>query len=1483
MRFLVTAHDARTQRRATTHIEVDATATVREIHRLLVTANAADISGADRGIAIDGLLVHPDTLVRDSGLRDGSWITLLGDGDTPRARASRIESAAQLRVVSGVGAGTTFHLGSGAITIGRSGHATIHTEQARIHQVLLEVRVDPVGNVIAIPHATVAETAQLHDAPVTRPVQLTRGDQLVFTDCVLELGYAGEDRAAVEADPESGAITYNRPPRILPPEPEPVFRLPSLPAEPQKQPLPLVSALLPLLMGITMAYAFHNPRMLLFGLFSPLMLISSFITRKRFGQKRYRAQLADYEEQRRRIEADARQAVVDERARRRRLGPDPCELARIAVAPTARLWERRLVDPHWLDLRFGTKHQQSSVTLEDPEELEHRRVKQWEVYNVPVTVNLREAGRIGIAGTGRSAQQLAQWAIAQVAVLHSPRDAQVYLLSGNTDARNPLLATAWDFLAWIPHAKPAAGQDALRTIATNTQSLATRLAELAAILDSRADEMRQNSMSVWAGSSLVVVIDGAHRLRSMPGVVRILREGPAVGIFSLCLDTDERLLPEECETVVLAERNCLTIRKQRSSDETEILPDWVSDAWCDWVARGIAPIVDSSPHAADAAIPASSRLLDVLQLDPPTPDEVRARWLLNPRSTRAVIGESLDGAFALDLAADGPHGLIAGTTGSGKSELLQTIVAALAVANTSENMTFVLVDYKGGAAFTDCVDLPHTVGMVTDLDTHLVARALDSLGAELKYREHVLGEAGAKDIEDYLDLVGRTPELPRMPRLLIVIDEFASLARELPNFVTGLVNIAQRGRSLGIHLLLATQRPSGVVSPEIRANTNLRIALRVTDAGESSDVINSADAAHIAKSTPGRAYVRLGSQSLIPFQAGRVGGRAPAPADAAEQQHRAPLVRPLSFPELAGPPPSREPAPGRRDAPEATDLRLLVAAIRDAHRDAGFAQPRQPWLPALGTEIVLDEVLRRFGPQEASDAPEIWFGVEDLLGAQRQRPLAFAPDTDGHLYLVGTSRSGKTTAMRTLALSIAQTLTAAEAHIHVIDCGNGGLLPLRGLPHTGTVVQRHQAEAVSRLLRVLREETTRRQKLLSEHGCANLRELTRALETHTAPAHLFLLIDSWDGFLTALESAEGGELVGHVQHLLREGAAAGIHVVISGDRQLIMGRMALLNERKIVMRLVEKTDFTQIGVNTRTVPDELPEGRAFSSDGGTEVQFALVCAGTNSQRHAEHIALVATQLVERDREVPQDRRPLTIAEMPLRVTLAEAESAHGTLTRRDGDIFLGVGGQKVQPCVINPRQGTATFVIAGPPKSGRTTTLLAVTRGALAAGYEVVLAVPRKNPLRDLAEVPGVLRVFRDAEELTEEALTPLLVRDRPTLLIADDAELLRTFAAELWLRTTIPDAQELGLGFIVAGDTAALGKGMTGWLVEVRKQRHGLLFSPASLSDGDVTGVRLKRSDIGAALPAGRGHFTDETGAAMLLQVALPTPALTSEELTCQ
>ena len=233
---------------------------------------------------------------------------------------------------------------------------------------------------------------------------------------------------------------------------------------------------------------------------------------------------------------------------------------------------------------------------------------------------------------------------------------------------------------------------------------------------------------------------------------------------------------------------------------------------------------------------------------------------------------AVDGPVVVDLAVDGPHALVAGTTGAGKSELLQTLVCSLALANRPDELTFLLVDYKGGAAFRGCAGLPHVVGVVTDLDGHLTTRALTSLTAELRRRERLLAAEGVSSLEAYQRLRASQPALSAVPRLVIVIDEFRVLAEELPDFVHGLVRLAAVGRSLGVHLVLATQRPGGIVSADIRANVSLRIALRVRDRTDSVDVLDAPDAASIDASTPGRASLRGATTPLTRFQSARVTG-----------------------------------------------------------------------------------------------------------------------------------------------------------------------------------------------------------------------------------------------------------------------------------------------------------------------------------------------------------------------------------------------------------------------------------------------------------------------------------------------------------------------------------------------------------------------------------------------------------------------------------
>jgi S-DNA-T family DNA segregation ATPase FtsK/SpoIIIE len=780
-------------------------------------------------------------------------------------------------------------------------------------------------------------------------------------------------------------------------------------------------------------------------------------------------------------------------------------------------------------------------------------------------------------------------------------------------------------------------------------------------------------------------------------------------------------------------------------------------------------------------------------------------------------------------------------------------VAALAVANTPENMTFVLVDYKGGAAFKDCVKLPHTVGMVTDLDAHLVERALESLGAELKRREHILAAADAKDIEDYQDLVRRDPSLARVPRLLIVIDEFASMVRDLPDFVAGLVNIAQRGRSLGIHLLLATQRPSGVISPEIRANTNLRIALRVTDGGESSDVIDSPEAGHISKSTPGRAYVRLGHASLVPFQSGRVGGRRPGAAD---PQLLAPWAGPLGWADL-GRAALVKPKAEAREEEEITDLKVLVDAVREANQALGIPAQHSPWLPALSETLLLDEVevpTAQLGPGKLPPAP---YGVEDLPADQARRPVVIDFASFGHLLVGGAPRSGRSQILRTIAGSIARTHSSADVHLYGIDCGNGALNALTRLPHCGAVVARNQTERAVRLITRLKSELTQRQDLLADKGYADIGEQRAASAKDERLPHLVVLLDRWEGWLPTLGEYNHGELTDELQTMMREGASVGIHLVVTGDRQVLLGRMASLTEEKYGLRLADRSDFTMLGINARKVPEEIPPGRGFKNESATETQFALLSEDLTGQGQAAALAAIGETAAARDTELPRARRPFRVDVLPSRIAFAEAWEMRDAQTSGSKLWGLaGIGGDDIMAFGPDLAQGVPTFVVAGPAKSGRSTTLLNLARSYLLQGVRLVIAAPRPSPLRELAGQDGVLKIFTEddieSDDFNEaiESASP----EEPIVFIVDDGEVLEDCDAEREFKRLVQRGSERGLALVIGGDEEEVCGGFSGWQVEAKKGRRGILLSPQDSSAGELIGIRTTRSMVGGPVTPGKG-----------------------------
>lgn len=1410
MPLTVTVLDLREDRSVHVEAGAGADASTAEVVGRIVRA-AGLPSGTT--LHLDGRPLDPGLPWVRSGVHHGAVLTsapLIGGPPT-----GRLSARPEIHIVGGRGAGRIHRLTEGEATLGSEPHCTIVVDGPRVAGVCARLLLRHDGSLGILPF----DDAQLSldREPIEAGTESTwpRGALLAVGESRLMLVPSPGPPVALTAADEIGRLDHNRPPRLRPPTPPTRFVLPARPRRQHDQALPWLVMGLPLVMAVTLALVMREPRYLLMGVFSPLMMAGSHLQSRRGGVKGRERAEAEYADRLSRLEDDVAAAVALESDHRRHRSPDPATVLRIALGPGPRLWERRPDDADHLVVRQGLGDLDSRVVVSDPDEPEHRRDAARPGHDLPVTVDLGRVGVLGIAAPGDLPRRLAHRAIAQLCVLQSPRDLRVQVLGGGT--------SDWGWIGWLPHAEgpePATGDAAVT---------AERLAALTSLLEAR------EALGTAADASdhlphHVLVLDGARRLRTLPGVVSLLARGPAVGIHAICLDADEHHLPEEAAAVVTADdTGRLRVDEQGLERRSGALPDRVPDAWPTLVARALAPLRDVSQSSAETVLPSAVRLVDVLGVPRPSASVIAERWTARPRSTEAVLGVSWDGPHGIDLDRDGPHALVAGTTGSGKSELLRALVASLALANRPEELAFVLVDYKGGAAFRECARLPHTVGLVTDLDPHLVRRALTSLRAELRRRERLLAAAGVSDLHEHVALRERDPSLPALPRLVVVVDEFATLTRELPDFVPGLIDVAQRGRSLGLHLVLATQRPSGAVSPEIRANTALRIALRTADAAESRDVIGTTDAADISPHTPGRAHVQRGSGSVIPVQVGGL------------QVAAAPAESPTAWARPLG---AQAPA-GGGFAPPGTDLGALVDALEGAVDLVGGATPSRPWLPPLPDRLTLDDLLGGDvgAPSADGRTSPLPIGLVDLPAEQDQRPWLLDLSTLTHLAIVG-SRSGRSQTLRTLAGAVAGLTSAEDVHLHALDCGHGALAPLAALPHCGVVASRAEPDRVARLLERLTDEVARRRTILTRAGVADIAEQRASAEPLDRLPHVLLLLDGWEGFTAAFSESREGRLIEQVHLLLREGAAVGVHVLATGDRSLATLRTGSLFERKLALRLPDRADLALLGLSARDVPDRLPDGRGILVADGTTVQIALLAPDPSGAAQADALRRLAARAA-----MPRaGRGPLRLDPLPTSIDLARVWADHDLPPGPWA--LLGVGGDRLGPIGLDLTR-CAAAIIAGAPGSGRSTALRVVAESLLRAGTPLVVLAPRRSPLRDLDGRSGVRAVVTDPHP-TPEVLEPL-VSDGPVCVVVDDGELLRDAPAREVLRDLVRLGADQGRHLVLGGDSSLLAGGFTGWQSEAAG-RQGLLLSPQGPTEGDLIGVRLSRSQVGAASIPGRG-----------------------------
>ncbi len=582
-------------------------------------------------------------------------------------------------------------------------------------------------------------------------------------------------------------------------------------------------------------------------------------------------------------------------------------------------------------------------------------------------------------------------------------------------------------------------------------------------------------------------------------------------------------------------------------------------------------------------------------------------------------------------------------------------------------------------------------------------------------------------------------------------------------------------------------------------------------------MIEASDAAYISRATPGRAYARLGHASLVPFQAGRIGGHRPGTAAGAGR----PWVVPVGWADLGRPEP-RRPQARQRAEEEVTDLSVLVEQVRRAAYVLRVPAQHSPWLPPLPRTLLLRDLpsagTRYPGSGFRMDA-DLPFGLTDLPQLQRQRPAVLSLGTLGHLIAAGAPRSGRSQLLRTITASIAVGASSADVHLYV--------LPVADLPHCGAIVTRTQPERAARLLGRLGAELTRRQDLLAEGGFAGIAEQRAAAGPGKGLPHIVVMLDQWEGFTTTLGEDSGGALTDVITRILMEGASAGMHLIMTGDRSLLAGRIAAMCEDKLVFKLAEADDYALAGLRPRDLPGDIPPGRAFWAGTGTQTQVALLDPDPSGHAQAAALRQLAAWAAGLDAGVPARMRPFRVDVLPSKITFEQAWALRPPAAVPPLWGLAGVGGDELTALGPDLSQGIPAFIVAGPALSGRSAVLASMTRSFLAGGAQVILATPAPSPLRNLAARPGVICSFSETELGEDELAEAIAALSGPGVVVIDDAELLIGCEAGEQLSKIVTRGAGRPLALVLAGDPESLAGGFGGWHADARRARRGCLTAP--------------------------------------------------------
>jgi S-DNA-T family DNA segregation ATPase FtsK/SpoIIIE len=1204
----------------------------------------------------------------------------------------------------------------------------------------------------------------------------------------------------------------------------------------------------------------------------------------------------------------ARRAAAAQREVLGYYGPDPAILSSRVLAE--RMWDRTAADPDFLNVRIATGPQALAIRLVPPETkplddldplcagaLRRFMHSFASIPALPVSVRLRSFSRIVPEGDDEAVRGLVRALIAQVAVAHSPADVRISVCA--SAAR----IGYWEWVKWLPHNMHPTESDAAGPVRLLAPGLGQLAGMLAAELRDRprfgspagpptlpfhlviADSVPPEASAELAGVDGVLVIDLAGSL-------------PIGEQASLRL----RVTPEQ----------------MYRGDVSVGVPDTLSAPEAEALARQLAPLRPAADGpVTDDALSATTTLTSLLGVADPLAVNVAALW--RPRAPRDVLRVPLgcDAAGApveLDIKESaqggmGPHGLVIGATGSGKSELLRTLVLGLAMTHSPELLNFVLVDFKGGATFLGLDRLPHVSAVITNLEDELplVDRMRDALAGELVRRQELFRQAGNyASLRDYTAARAAGTPLAPIPALFVVLDEFSELLAAKPDFIELFVTIGRVGRSLGVHLLLASQRLEEGRLRGLETQLSYRIGLRTFSAQESRIVLGAPDAYELP-SAPGNGFLKVDTSGMTRFKAAYVSGQAAPRPDGDGPAGGRPRMQPVIAvfgpayrdTELTVPRLSLRPQPA---APEKAESLLDVVVGQLAGR--GLAA-HEIWLPPLDAPPALAELLPPLAvtPRglstaggEAQGMLRAVLGVIDRPFEQRRDPLwTDLSGAAGHMAVVGAPRSGKSTVLRTLVSSLALLHTPAEVQFYVLDFGGGTMSALSGLPHVGGVAPRSAADQVRRTVAELSTLLEQRERSFADRGIGTIaayRQLGAA--AGDGFGDVFLVVDGW---LTLRQDYE--DLEPTVTALAARGLGYGIHVVAAaGKWSEFRPAVRDLFGTRLELRLGDPYE-SEIGrAKAANVPADAP-GRGLTRDGlhflaavprldppgtagpgagpGGPGKPGRADSGPDSQEATRALAAAVDQSWTGPRARPIRMLPavLPVASLP---------------PATPGHVPFGLDERALATAGAD-FAADSHFLVFGDTECGKSNLLRVLTAGIVSAYREdqaKLMFIDYRRSLLDSAEVPhqigyatssvtatALLKEAREAllKRLPPPDLSPTQLRARdwwsgPDLfIIVDDYELVANAANPMtMLSELLPQARDIGLHVLLARSAGGAGRAM----FEPVIQRMREMGSPGLVMSGSKDEGPLLGGVRPAAQPAGRGYLVERRAGSRLVQTAL-------------